>query len=353
MSHRNAPLTPAGRLRLVQRCQSRPVAHVAAEAGVSRQCLGKWKKRFEQFGEAGLLDRSSAPRHSPSELAPQVVSRIEWLRRERKWSARRIVIELATEGHTVSASTVGRWLVRLGLNNRRALDPDGSLNRRPPRPIRARYPGHMVHLDVKKVGRIPDGGGWRVHGRGSDQHRATNRVADRARRQRKQNKHSKADDTSPSTKLGYTYLHSMIDGFSRLAYTEALPDERGVTAAGFWHRARAFFAAHGISRITRVITDNGPCYRSAVFARAIREAGRHQRIKPFTPRHNGKVERYQRIVAEELLYARVWKSETQRRQALLVWNIHYNYHRPHTAAGNQPPATRLPANVTNVMTGNS
>jgi transposase InsO family protein len=339
VSHRNAPLTPAGRLRLVQRCLSRPVAHVAAEAGVSRQCLGKWKKRFEQFGHAGLLDRSSVPHRSPTQVGPQVVARIEALRRERKWSARQIAIELATEGHTVSVSTVGRWLVRLGLNDRRFLDPDGSLNRRPPRPILARYPGHMVHLDVKKVGRIPDGGGWWVHGRGSDEHRASKQAGERARRK--------------GGKARYTYLHSAIDGFSRLAYTEALPDEQGVTAAGFWHRARVFFAAHGIGRITRVITDNGGCYRSAVFARSICEAARHQRIRPFTPRHNGKVERYQRILAEELLYARVWQSEAHRQHAIHVWNIHYNYHRPHTATGNQPPATRLPANVTNVMTSNN
>jgi transposase InsO family protein len=340
VSHRNAPLTPAGRLRLIERCRSRPIAHVAAEAAVSRQCLSKWKRRYDAVGEVGLLDRSSAPWTSPTQLDAAVVDRIAVLRRTRKWSARRIALALVAEGTVaaVSASTVGRWLVRLGLNQRRHLDPDGENNRRPGR-ITARYPGHMIHIDVKKCGRIPAGGGWRAHGRDSAQHRAAERA--KARK-------------NGAAKAGYVYLHTAIDGFSRLVYTEHLPDEQGATAAGFWHRARAFFAAHGIARITRVVTDNGACYRSTVFARALAgTVSRHQRIKPFTPKHNAKVERYHRILAEELLYTRTWNSEAERAAAIGVWNIHYNYHRPHTAASDQPPATRLPARVTNLMTSNS
>ena len=151
------------------------------------------------------------------------------------------------------------------------------------------------------------------------------------------------------SRAGYVYLHSAVDGFSRLAYTEALPDETAKSAVGFWARARAWFAAHGITRITRVVTDNGSCYRSRAFTRATSHASRHQRTKPFTPKHNGKVERYQRILAEELLYARPFTSEAARARAIQVWNVHYNYHRPHTAAGNQAPASRLHAGVTNVM----
>jgi hypothetical protein len=124
--------------------------------------------------------------------------------------------------------------------------------------------------------------------------------------------------------------------------------QAGVTAIGFWARARVWFTAHGITTITRVITDNGPAYRSAAFARAVAHAGRHQRTRPFTPKHNGKVERYQPILAEELLYARPFTSEAERAAAIQAWNIHYNYHRPHTAAGNQPPAHRLDTGVTNV-----
>jgi transposase InsO family protein len=345
LSHRNAPLTPAGRLRLIDRCQTRPIAHVAAEAGVSRQCLSKWVNRYRRLGEGGLYDTSSAPKARPTRTSPQVVAEIERLRREHKYSARAITAELHRQGQRISQSTVGRWLVRLGISRLRDLDPSGASNRKPVQKIIARYPGHMIHVDVKKVGRIPEGGGWRAHGRGSDQHRASRRARQRA--------HTK--NANKAVRTGYVYLHSAVDGYSRLAYTEHLPDEKAVTAIGFMARARAFFAAHAITRITRVVTDNGSCYRAATFVRALNGLGVsvHQRIRPFTPRHNGKVERYNRILSEEFLYARVWTSETQRAQAVQTWNIHYNYHRPHTAAGNQPPAQRLRAGVTNVMSSNS
>ena len=320
MSHADAPLTPAGRLRLVQRCQSRPIAHVAAEAGIARQTLSKWKARYEQLGEVGLVDRASVPHTSPTQVRPEVVELIEAWRRQHKWTARAISRELAAVGHDVSVATVGRWLVRLGISRRADLDPDGSTNRTG-RAIVARYPGHMVHLDVKKVGRIPDGGGWRVHGRGS----AGDQAAQRAK--------------TAGAKAGYVYLHSMVDGYSRLAYTEHLPDEKATTTTGFFARARAFFAAHGIVRLVRVVTDNGANYRAAAFTRTVSAlASRHQRIRPYTPRHNGKVERYNRILAEELLYARVWRSEAERAEAIKIWNVHYNYHRAHTAVGDQPPA---------------
>lgn len=345
MSHRNAPLTPAGRLRLIDRCQSRPIAHVAAEAGISRQCLSKWVNRHRQLGEAGLQDVSSVPKVSPRATSPQVVAEIEHLRRDKKWSARTITTELQAQGIRISQATVSRWLVRLGISRRRDLDPCGASNRKPPKKIIARYPGHMIHVDVKKVGRIPDGGGWRAHGRGTDQHRASRRAHQRA--------HTRSSNAAVRT--GYVYLHSAVDGYSRLAYTEHLPDEKATTAIGFMGRARAFFAAHAITRITRVVTDNGSCYRAATFTRAMNTLGVsvHQRIRPFTPRHNGKVERYNRILSEELLYARIWTSEHQRAEAIRVWNVHYNYHRPHTAAENQPPAQRLHAGVTNVMSSNT
>lgn len=334
MTHANAPLTPAGRLRLVLRCQNRPIAHVAAEAGVARQTLTKWVRRYELLGEVGLLDRSSAPHSSPTQTPQAVVDRIEDLRRTHKWTARQIHLELTREGTTISAVTVARWLRRLGISRRRDIDPSGAANRAGK--ITARYPGHMVHLDVKKVGRIPDGGGWRAHGRGSSQAKAAGRAKTKGAR------------------AGYVYLHSAVDGFSRLAYTEALPDEKAATTIGFWKRARAFLAAHGINRITRVVTDNGSNYRAGDFHEAVlTDAARHQRIRPHTPKHNGKVERYNRTLAEELLYAREWTSETERTKAIGVWNIHYNYHRAHTAIGDQPPASQLRAHVTNVMTQNT
>lgn len=232
------------------------------------------------------------------------MDRIEALRREHKWSAARIALELASEGHRVSVRTLGRWLERLGINRRRHLDTTGESNRRPDRII-ARYPGHMVHLDVKKVGRIPDGGGWRAHGRGSDQDKAAQRAKTRDAKTR--------DAKTRGTRAGYVYLHSAVDGFSRLAYTEHLPDEKAATTIAFFARARAFFAAHGINRIVRVVTDNGANYRASTFGRTVAAfASRHQRTRPYTPRHNGKVERYQRILTEEFLYARTWTSETER-----------------------------------------
>ena len=161
VTHRNAPLTVEGRHRLVGRCQTRPIAHVAAEMGISRACASKWVHRYRLHGDTGLEDRPSVPHSQPTATPPVVVARIEQLRRDKKWSARRIQLELTNEGVSVSTRTVGRVLERLGLNLRRFIDPNGDDNRKPT-PIIARWPGHMVHVDVKKVGRIPDGGGWRA-----------------------------------------------------------------------------------------------------------------------------------------------------------------------------------------------
>jgi transposase InsO family protein len=298
--------------------------------GISRACASKWVNRYRRYGDIGLLDRSSTPRVQPRATAGEVVARIEAMRRTRKWSAARIAFELTSDGIVISRWTVSRHLVALGLNHRRFIDPNGEPNRQP-RKITARWPGHMVHVDVKKAGRIPDGGGWRIHGKNSDHARQV------ARRKKKKTERG-----------GYVYLHSAVDGYSRLAYTEALPDEKAATAVGFMHRARAWFAAHGVKHIERIVTDNGACYRAHAFAESLL-GSRHQRITPYTPRHNGKVERYNRILAEEFLYAREWKSEEERSAALDVWNIHYNYHRPHGTAGGQPPASRLAAGVSNVL----
>jgi transposase InsO family protein len=269
------------------------------------------------------------PHRSPNATPAEVIAQIESWRRDQKWSASRIAHELAEVGHRIHRRTVTRHLNRLGLGHRRFIDPSGEPNRTPGT-ITARWPGHMVHLDVKKVGRIPDGGGWRIHGRNSAQHRAVDRAK------------------TAGAKAGYVYLHSIIDGFSRLAYTEPLADEKGATAAAFLARAKVWFAAHGITHLHRIVTDNGACYRSADFARIVGTKSRHQKTKPFTPRHNGKAERYQRILTEEVLYAREFSCEAERSTAIAIWNVHYNYHRPHSAAGGRPPATRLKTGVTNV-----
>ena len=326
--HRNAPLTVEGRRRLVDLCRTRPIAHVAAEIGISRATASKWVNRYKQFGDLGLIDQSSTPLRQVTATDGAVVARIERMRRDHKWSAARIEFELTLVGIAVSRRTISRILLQLGLSRRRFLDPNGELNREL-QPILAERPGHMVHVDVKKVGRIPDGGGWRMHGCDSSEARAVERAKKR------------------STRRGYVYLHSAIDGYTRLAYTEVLGDEKGTTAARFLERATAWFAAHGINIIERIVTDNGACYRSKVFAEAVLPTRQH-RITPYTPRHNGKVERYNRILAEEFLYARTWHSEQERADGLVLWNLHYNYHRLHGAHGG-PPASATPATVTNLL----
>jgi hypothetical protein len=173
--------------------------------GDSRACASKRVNRWRRHGEAGLLDRSSVPHSSPTATLVEVIQRIETWRREHKWSAQRITNELADIGVVINRRTVSRHLSRLGLGHRRFIDPIGDNNRKPGK-INARWPGHMVHLDVKKVGRIPDGGGWRIRGRDSDQARATGRAK------------------TAGVKAGYPYLRSAIDGFSRLSYTEPLVD---------------------------------------------------------------------------------------------------------------------------------
>ncbi|MCC4907704.1 IS481 family transposase [Microbacterium sp. cx-59] len=329
MTHRNAPLTPEGRKRLIERCRTRPIAHVAAEMGISRATASKWVNRYKQFGEIGLLDRSSAPARQPTATSGRLIKQIEAMRHGHKWPASRISFELQQTGNTVSRRTVTRVLAQLGLSRRKFIDPSGESNRQSQQ-IRAERLGHMVHLDVKKTGRIPDGGGWRVHGKDSDAAKAVVRAKTRG------------------AKIGYVFLHSAIDGYSRLAYTEALPDKKAATAVAFLDRARGWFAVHRITQIERIVTDNGSCYRAHAFRHAMNER-KHQRTTPYTPRHNGKVERYNRILAEEFLYVRTWHSEVDRAAALTVWNWHYTYHRPHGAHDEQPPASATPSRVNNVL----
>ena len=263
----------------------------------------------------------------------EVIDLIDTWRQRKKWSARKIAHELATHGCICSVRTVSRWLHRLGISRRKDLDPSGENNRHTAT-ITAAFPGQMIYLDVKKLSKIPDGGGWWAHGRNSTAGRASKR--------------------GPGRRAGYTYLHSAVDGFSRLAYTEAHDDESAATTIGVFARARAFFAAHGITRIIRVVTDNGANYQAKDFHRTVTaHASWHQRTRPYTPRHKGKVERYQRILAEECLYARIYDSEHARQNAIGVWVNHNNYQRPHTACPDQPPATRVRARVANVMTSYS
>ena len=308
--HRNAKLTPAGRRILVERIQSgRPAAHVAAEMGVARKTAYKWWQRWLAEGEAGLQDRSSRPRRSPTRVPARLERKIERLRRRRKLGPMRIGWRL-----DLAPSTVYGVLCRLGLNRLSWLDrPTGRVIRRSYEHPR---PGDLLHMDVKKLGRIPPGGGWRVHGRGRDRHHGHSRV-------------------------GYAYIHSVVDDHSRLAYSEVLADERAVTAVAFWQRACAWFAARGVT-VRAVLTDNGPAYRSSAFARACLAAGvRHRRTRPYHPQTNGKVERFHRTFLEEWAYVRVYRSEAARTAAFARWLHRYNHHRCHTALGGHPPISRV------------
>jgi transposase len=186
-----------------------------------------------------------------------------------------------------------------------------------------------VHVDIKKLGNIPDGGGHRVHGRQLGKHNS-------------QRTSTTARSIHRHPLLGYSYLHNAVDDHSRVAYTEILPDETKQTAVAFWTRAHAFFATCGIT-VRRVLTDNGSCYRSRLWRDALTHAGiSHKRTRAYRPQTNGKVERYNRTLLDEWAYARPYRTETERRQALPHWLHTYNHHRGHTALGGQPPASRVP-----------
>jgi transposase InsO family protein len=331
VTHPNSPLTPDGRRRLCERVDAgRPVSHVAAEAGVARQTLAKWHERWRAEGDQGLLDRSSRPASSPNQTPAQIEDRVEALRREHKLGPIQLMGLLRAEGIELAASTIYRVLVRRGISRLRDLDVGGGDLREPVHRYEWARPGDMIHVDVKKLGRIPHGGGWRTHGRASAQHRA----AERAK--------------TTGVRAGYVYLHSALDDHSRLAFTEELGDERGATAAAFWARAVKFFRRHGIRRIRRVLSDNGACYRSNAFALALLATHtRHKRTRPYRPQTNGKVERFHRTLAREWAYSRAWSSNDQRAGGLGAFLDRYNYHRPHTALGGKPPITRCPR-VTNL-----
>ncbi len=325
VSHANAPFTPEGRRRLCERVDAgRPIAHVAAEAGISRQCLSKWHARWCEDGEDGLLDRSSQPFGSPRRTSAALTEQIRLLRTTRKFGPARIAHELTRRGLRIAASTVHRVLVRLGLSRLRDMDRPTGL---PARHVAYERdaPGELVHVDVKKLGVIRPGGGWWAHGRGSVQAAAARKAP----------------------KVGYDYLHVCIDDHSRLAYAEVLPDETGATCAAFITRAGAFMASYGIS-IERVMSDNAFAYRhSNAYADAVAllsVGARRKFIRPHCPWTDGKAERLNQTANDEWARAAVYASSAERTAALAPWLHEYNHHRPHAALGGLPPVSR----VTNV-----
>jgi transposase InsO family protein len=310
--HANARTCPKSRRLLVRRVleEGCSLAAAAEAAGVSDRTARKWIARWRAEGEAGLRDRSSAPKRRPTQLPASRMQAIEALRRLRMTAA-----EIA-ECLGMALSTVSRWLKRIGLGKRSRLEPP-----EPPNRYERSRPGELVHVDVKKLGRISKlGAGHRVLG------------------------HRKSQFTIGAKGLGATgweYCHVCVDDATRLAYVEVLGDEKGKTAADFLRRAIKWFASMGV-RVERVMSDNGSCYRSTVHAVACRELGlKHLRTQPYRPRTNGKAERFIQTLQNRWAYGAIYGSSAERTRALPGWLTHYNFTRRHGSLGHRPPAARL------------
>lgn len=324
MTHANASLTPVGRLRLA-RCvvdDGWPLRRAAERFQVAVTTAARWAERYRQHGEAGMTDRSSRPRTSPRRTPTRTERRIIKIRVLRRWGPARIAYLLG-----LNPATVHRVLTRYHLPRLAHLD------RATGRVIR-RYehdnPGDLIHVDIKKLGNIPDGGGHKIHGRS---------LGERNRNRSAPVPHNSKGNRA---KIGYSYIHNAVDDHSRLAYSEILTDETKETAAAFWTRAHAFFVSCGIT-VTRVLTDNGSCYRSHLWRDTLTGQGiTHKRTRPYRPQTNGKVERFNRTMLDEWAYAQPYPSETARREAFPHFLHAYNHHRGHTALKGQPPASRVP-----------
>lgn len=322
MLHANAALTPRQRLALARLIvEDRwSQARAAERFGVASTTARRWATRYRTEGKAGMTDRSSRPHSSPAKTGPATTKRIVSLRMRKRWGAVRLAAETS-----VAPSTAGAVLRRCRISRLSRLD------RREHSPAN-RYehaaPGDLLHADVKKLGNIPAGGGWRFLGR---QQGKTNRVADRGR--------ARSRYHQPLMRHGF--IHVVLDDHSRLAYAEIHEDETGPTAAAVLHRATAWFAARGVTA-QRVLTDNGGCYRSRDWAAACAELGiTPKRTRPYRPQTNGKVERFNRTMTSEWAFAEFFTSETDRREAFPGWLHTYNHHRPHTGIGGHPPISRL------------
>ncbi len=301
--HGNARTCPKSRRLLVERLEGGWSLTEAAEAaGVSERTATKWLARWRAEGEAGLLDRSSAPKARPTQLPADRVKAIEALRRLRMTAA-----EIA-EVLGIALSTVSRWLKRIGLGKRSRLTPP-----EPPNRYERKRPGELLHVDIKKLVRIERGAGHRLTGKRTWQARGA----------------------------GWEFVHVCVDDATRLAYVEVLPNEKGPTAAGFLRRAVGWFASMDIA-VERVMSDNGACYRSTVHATTCRELGlRHLFTQPYRPRTNGKAERFIQTLINRWAYGAIYGSSAERTGSLPGWLVHYNFTRRHGSLGHQPPAARL------------
>jgi transposase InsO family protein len=322
MVHANATLTPRGRLLLARLIvdEGWPIVRAAEHFHVSWPTAKRWATRYAEMGEAGMTDRSSRPHHSPNRTSQKVLRRIVDLR----WRLRLSPLAIASR-LSMPASTVHAVLVRCRLNRLSHIDI------RTGEPIR-RYehdhPGSLIHVDVKKLGNIPTGGGWRFVGRVQG---------------------SKNRRTTPGTKrssrhhelLGHAFVHTVIDDHSRVAYAEIHDDETAATAIGVLRRAVNWFAMRGVT-VERVLSDNGSAYKSHAWRDACAELHiRHTRTRPYRPQTNGKIERFHRTMGNEWAFARHYPNELTRRSALPAWLHTYNHHRQHSAIGKASPITRL------------
>ena len=307
--HGNARTCPNSRKLLVERILGEGwlLTEAAAAAGVSERSARKWVARFRVEGEAGLLDRSSAPKRIPHRTPAERVESIEALRKLRMTAA-----EIA-EALGMALSTVSLWLKRIGLGKRSRLEPP-----EPPNRYERARPGELVHVDIKQLGRIS------ARGAGHRRSQISTHI-----------------DGKHHRPTGFEYVHVMVDDHSRLAYAEVLDALSADAAIGFLRRALAWFADRGV-RVERVMTDNGSAYVSHAHRQALRELGiRHLTTRPYRPRTNGKAERFIQTLLNEWAYARVYGSSHERTGQLRAWLERYNYRRPHGSLGHQPPATRI------------
>ena len=320
MSHANAALTPRARLRVARLVidQGVPIAEVAARFQCSWPTVKRWAARYAA-GEP-MTDRSSRPHTMPAKTPPAVTQRIVSLRLRKRLGPVQLAAHVG-----VAPSTVHRVLVRCRLNRLSHVD---RATGEPVRRYEHDHPGAMLHVDVKKYGNIPDGGGWRFVGRAQG---LRNRAATPG----------KPKSVHRNPKMGHAFVHTVIDDHSRVAYAEVHDDETAATATAVLRRAVAWFADRGVST-QRVLSDNGSAYRSFLWRDVCAELGiKPSRTRPRRPQTNGKIERFHRTMSDGWGYARCYSSETERRDALPAWLHEYNHHRPHTACGNKPPITRL------------
>jgi len=311
--HANARTCPNSRKLLVKRIEEENWSlMVAAEAaGISERSARKWLARWRAEGETGLLDRSSAPKRVPSRLPADRLEAIEALRR--LWMTAAEIAEVLG----MALSTVSRWLARIGLGKRSRLAPP-----EPPNRYERKRPGELIHVDIKKLGRIgAKGAGHRVTGHRKSQF--------------------KRGPGHGKGVTGWEFVHVCVDDATRLAYVEVLTDEKGATAAGFLRRAVEWLGSMGVV-VERVMSDNGSCYRSHVHAEVCRELGlRHLFTQPYRPRTNGKAERFIQTLTNRWAYGAIYGSSAERTAALPGWLDHYNFRRRHGSLGHRPPAARL------------